>query len=578
MSDKLKNSAGNGHSNLDALLAMDTRYEELKLDRRAALNLMEDALAARKVAETLSAELRESEALLRGQKEAFQAAMNGEDLEASLGALVRVAVGHYPDTAARAAFYVTNEDNTSLSHVVGMPPEYAESVSDVRVGTDSFACGLAIALGEPVTTADVWLDPRWKERLWLAERFNFRACWSVPVRTAYGPILGTFALYFPEPREATPRDHELAGVLTAAATIIISRHREATERARAVRALRESGERMRLLMESATETAIFTTDRDGAINTWNSGSERLYGYPEGEILGRNAEILFTDDDRERGAHAREMETALESGRALDERWHRRKDDSTFFASGLTQPLGENGEQGFVKISRDMTERLRTEHARHEKELMQTLVNAQENERARIARDLHDELGQQLTALRLKLDRVSLDLPEPLETPINEVKDIAKSIDEGVDFLAWELRPAALDDLGLVPALEKYVREWSLYSGVAVRLNAPRMMDYRLEPEVETALYRIVQEGLNNILKHAKALNAALTVRQRNDSVVLIIDDDGEGFDPEDPVARSRGIGLIGLQERVQMIGGSLEIESEPGHGTTLFVKAPMPHH
>ena len=339
--------------------------------------------------------------------------------------------------------------------------------------------------------------------------------------------------------------------------------------------LRESNERMRLLIESATHVSIFTTDRHGIINSWNSGSERIYGYPEEEILGRDIAILFTPDDRERGAHVREMETAVEQGRALDERWHLRKDRTAFFASGLTQPIGKGGIDGFVKIARDMTERLRADEARHEKALMQTLVDAQEAERRRIARDLHDELGQQLTALRLKLNRVSQEAPKPLEGQIAEVKEIAKSIDEGVDFLAWELRPAALDDLGLVPAVEKYVKEWSVYSGVPARLNATAMAEKRFEPSVETALYRVVQECLNNVHKHAEAEHAQVTLRIRRGKVILAVDDDGVGFDTGDRLLLSRGIGLIGMQERVQMIGGAMEVESELGHGTTVYVKAPI---
>ena len=337
-----------------------------------------------------------------------------------------------------------------------------------------------------------------------------------------------------------------------------------------------SNERMRLLIESATEFSIFTTDVNGIINSWNTGSQRIYGYTEDEIIGQEVAILFTEEDRKRGAHVRELEVASNDGRAHDERWHLRKDGTTFFASGLTQPIGEDGREGFVKIARDMTEQIRAQQAKREKERLTILVEAQEAERRRIARDLHDELGQQLTALRLKLDRASMDAPPPLEGPIAEAQEIAKNIDEGVDFLAWELRPAALDDLGLVPALEKFVKEWSAYSGVTAELNATTAVsERRFQPEVETALYRIVQEALNNVNKHAHARNAHVALRTNRGNVVVTVDDDGDGFDPYDTVVRRKGIGLIGIRERVQMIGGSLDIESDAGKGTTLFVKAPI---
>jgi PAS domain S-box-containing protein len=347
-----------------------------------------------------------------------------------------------------------------------------------------------------------------------------------------------------------------------------------TERTSIEEDLRISNERLRLLIESATDVSIFTIDRKGVVNSWNTGSARIYGFADEEIIGRDVAVLFTDEDRERGEHLKEMEEAMRSGRALDERWHKRKDGTMFFASGLTQPIGEGGADGFVKIARDMTDRMRAEKARREKELMQTLVNAQELERRRIARDLHDELGQQLTALRLKLDRVGDEAPQPLERSITEAKEIAKNIDEGVDFLAWELRPAALDDFGLIPALEKFAKEWSTYSGVAAEVTASTSAERRFDAAVETALYRIVQEALNNVHKHADAKQAGVSLRTRRGKLVLVIDDDGKGFDPEDPSVRSRGMGLVGMSERVQMIGGTLDIESAPGRGTTLYVKAP----
>ena len=354
--------------------------------------------------------------------------------------------------------------------------------------------------------------------------------------------------------------------------------KEVELRKRAEEELRESNERMRLLIESATDYSIFTTDPNGIVNSWNTGSGRIYGYAEEEIIGKDVALLYTDEDRESEEHVREMEEALQHGRALDERWHRRKDGTVFYASGVTQPLGEGGNGGFVKIARDMTDLMIIERARREKELLQKLVDAQEQERKRIARDLHDELGQQLTALRLKLDHMGAEASEPLSGEVTEAQEIAKSIDEGVDFLAWELRPAALDDLGLLPALEKFVREWSNYSGVKGNVSATAAIERRFEPAVETALYRIVQEALNNVYKHADAQQAQISVRLRRGKLLVIVDDDGRGFDPKNPSVRGRGIGLIGMKERVQMIGGTLEIESAEGQGTTLYVKVPLNGH
>lgn len=350
------------------------------------------------------------------------------------------------------------------------------------------------------------------------------------------------------------------------------------DRKKAVESLRESEERLRLLVESAEDYAIFTMTQKGIINSWNTGAEKIFGWAENEIVGQPVEIIFTPEDRQKGEPEKERKTALRYGRAPDERYHLRKDSSRFYVSGVTTTLkGENGKVlGLVKIARDMTEQLKTEKALRDKEMLQKLVGAQEEERRRIARDLHDELGQQLTALRLNLEKTrKMCEDENVRAEIDKTELLAKSIDNGVDFLAWELRPAALDQFGLIPALDNYVKQWTHFSGIRAELLASSLKKRRFAREIETNLYRIVQEALNNIHKHARAENVEVLLEKRGELIVLIIQDDGKGFNVKNKKTRSKGIGLIGMQERAELIGGTLEIESAPGAGTTIFVRVPV---
>jgi two-component sensor histidine kinase/CheY-like chemotaxis protein len=183
--------------------------------------------------------LRERETWLSGQRQAFESALNEAPLAESLGILVDTAIAAL-GSGVRAAFYLTDADGTALHHLVGMSADYAQAADGFVVGPESFACGLATHTGQAVLTSDVRNDPRWEPWLWMAAKFGYRGCWSFPIHTAVRRFAGTFALYWPEPREATPHDTERAGMITQTAAIIISRHERAEQRLAAIHKLQET--------------------------------------------------------------------------------------------------------------------------------------------------------------------------------------------------------------------------------------------------------------------------------------------------------------------------------------------------
>ena len=214
-------------------------------------------------------------------------------------------------------------------------------------------------------------------------------------------------------------------------------------------------------------------------------------------------------------------------------------------------------------------------------LLTRLVTVQEEERRRMARNLHDHLGQQFTALRLTIgslkDRTVAE--QEFGRRIERADHLAEAIDKDVDLLVWELRPPVLDVSGLATALNEYLREWSATSGIAAEFHLTSNEVVRLRPDTETQLYRIVQEALQNVRKHSNATSVSLLMEQRENEIVLIIEDDGRGFDAE-PADRKKniaaGMGLISMEERAALMGGSLQIESRPGQGTSVFVRVPIP--
>ena len=369
---------------------------------------------------------------------------------------------------------------------------------------------------------------------------------------------------------------------------------------------RAAVERLRLLIDSAVDYAIFTINHDGRIDSWNAGAERIFGYTADEAVGVDADVLFTVEDRAAQVLQQELAQAARTGRAENERWYLRKTGERFFGSGVTTRLGENARsEGFVKIARDLTERRKSVEAldqvRAELEdrvgertaelqaevtrrggaqeqvmsLLRKLVTAQEDQRGRIARDLHDHLGQQMTALRLALERHREGLTADGDVHLDRALALARQVDDAVDFLAWELRPAALDDLGLVAALPRFLDEWSTYHGIAAKFQMTGTLPARLSADAEITFYRITQEALNNVVKHAHATRVDVVLEARGDSVLLIIEDDGVGFDPATADGKPTGIGLVGMRERSALIGGTLQVESAPGKGTTIYLRYPL---
>jgi two-component system sensor histidine kinase UhpB len=213
-----------------------------------------------------------------------------------------------------------------------------------------------------------------------------------------------------------------------------------------------------------------------------------------------------------------------------------------------------------------------------------IINAQEEERKRIARELHDETSQVLTSLLISLAILeeSITSPEARER-IAETRQLAHQTLRAIRSLSIDLRPSALDDLGLLPALRWYIKEYQQKYGIKVEYHADGIKE-RLTSEVETVVYRIVQEALTNVARHAQAQNVCVHLQEKGDAIEVMIHDDGHGFDVQHllntkpGLGHERGWGLVGMFERAQLLEGTLEIDSRPGKGTTIHAHIPLHPH
>ena len=340
---------------------------------------------------------------------------------------------------------------------------------------------------------------------------------------------------------------------------------------------------------SSIGDAVIATNKEGRVTFMNPAAEHLTGWMSSECEGRaltSVVRILNEDTRE--AVENPVDKVLATGEIVGLANHSllvAKDGREIPIDDSAAPITQGGEiKGVVLVLSDVTERKLAERSRRDTEIMHRLVAAQEAERHRIARDLHDNLGQSMTALRLRIHSLTDECRdnEVISKSISELQESASNIDRDLGFLSWELRPTELENFGLATALGSFVREWSNHHGIAAEFHAfSASFEYdggqRLPEPIETNLYRITQEALSNIRKHAGARNVSVLL-QVKEIVTLIIEDDGAGFDRSGDWANKDGPvgqGLISMQERAALLKGDLEIDSSRGGGTTVRARIPL---
>ena len=399
---------------------------------------------------------------------------------------------------------------------------------------------------------------------------------------------------------------------------IVGTHLDITDRMRADAALRESEERLRLAFAGAQEGVWDWNLETGAV-VYSARWKEMLGYSDDEIEPHVSawEKLLHPEDKARADRLHESITG--GGQTYEGEFRLRHKDGRYIhvlsrgypvrrepgaavvrivgthfdltkrkeAEEMLRQAHEQLEarvrertaelaQANESLRAEMIERQRAERARTE--LLGRLVFAQEDERRRIAREMHDQFGELLTALArgIAMLREACGASAGLSAHVESLATIAQRIDRDVDHLVWELRPTALDDLGLRAALENYVQDWSQRVNIRAELHTSGLVDDRLAPDVETTLYRIAQEALTNVAKHSRADRVEVILERRPDHVLLIVEDDGLGFDPAATRTAHQGFGLVGMQERAALVGATLEIEAAAGKGTTVLLRMAAP--
>ncbi len=379
--------------------------------------------------------------------------------------------------------------------------------------------------------------------------------WTAPIRDARGTITGSIEMLI-----------------------------DITDRKQAERAARESQERFASVVTTAMD-AVITIDADQRIVLFNHAAETMFGYRAAEMLGEPLDRLLPE--RFRQAHPQHIRNFADTPvtsramNALSTPYGLRSTGEEFPIEASIAQGGEGRGKLFTVILRDITERRQGVEALRQAnerltQLSRKIIEVQEEERRSLARELHDEIGQVLSAVSVNLKIVQARIDPALRSRLDESVAIVDRAVLQVRNLSLDLRPSVLDDFGLEAALRWYGGRLAEQSALAVHVEAQPLAD--LPAPTRNACFRVAQEALTNVARHGRARQVWIQLQQQDNEVALTISDDGRGFDVAaalDRAARGSSLGLISMQERVALLGGRLDIDSRTGAGTIVRVRLPL---
>lgn len=360
-----------------------------------------------------------------------------------------------------------------------------------------------------------------------------------------------------------PVEISLTPLTTEQGQVVVAAVRDVSERHHAERALHDAEQRLALHVRQTPLAVIEWRLEDGLITAWNPAAERIFGFRADEVVGlRRADLIMAEDDPQLRAI---LEGRGEGAGARHTNRNRTKDGRVILCEWYnTVLIDEAGRAtGGAALALDVTARQRA---------VEALLSAQDEERTRISRDLHDGVGQALTAISLGLGAVLDADPSAQRAQLVGVKELVAKTLEDVRRISRDLRPALLDELGLEAAVTHFARELAERSGTEIDVLA--RLPQRLPRSAEAAVYRVVQEALTNVARHARATHASVVLTASGDRLHLVVEDNGDGFVPAEPAA-TVSVGLLGMRERVELLGGTLRLESTPGRGTIISARVPL---
>ena len=520
------------------------------------------------------------EPLLRFQASILELIATGRPLVQTLTAIARYVESECEDIRCSIAF-IDAELRIRPASAPSLAGKYNGALDGVPIYPYIGPCGLAAYQQAQVISPDIQADDRWSDGFRsLTKELGLQACWSTPVFDSRGTVIATFALYSLHPGVPAQIHLRLIPVVTRLTGIAIEHQ------------LKE--ERLRIYAEiiSRSAEAIRLLDPHGKIVEQNAAHRKLFRISDEDLIGKTPAMVFGEDQ------FKEISAAIAAGESFHGELTATVDGRTKMIEVTVFPV--HGESGkivcYASLNRDVTktrqtqEELQRSHSSLEgrvqartsqlQQLSARLMIAQDQERRRIARELHDSAGQYLAAMQMNLNTLQRDsvLADSAKSRITDSVDLVERCMAEIRTLSYLLHPPLLDEMGLRSAIVSYVEGFAARSGIRVAVKIPDDLG-RLSPEVETAIFRVVQQSLANIHRHSDSRVAEIRFATQTDRITVEIRDEGHGI-PVEKLAEFQsgkylcGVGIAGMRERIRDMQGQFDIRSGET-GTTIAITLPI---
>lgn len=481
-----------------------------------------------------------------------------------------------PSVQCSVLFLDENTQRVQTFSAPSLPAEYSAAINGISIGPKNGSCGTAMFTKQNIIVSSIATDPLWEDYREIAAKFNLKACWSFPVINSMNNVIATFAFYKSEVSLPTTDDMVvIESVLNILRVIIEGKQSEEK--------IKISNERY-LLATMATNDAIW--DWDVVANTlyWGEGFHALFGYkagyftPETSVWDKN----IHPQDRDRVLASMDHFIASNSQQVWQEEYRFKKSDGKYVLvtdrgfliynqqGKITRMVGSMQD---ITDKREMERKLLKQQINRQKLIAQAVVDAQEKERSIIGKELHDNVNQILSTAKLYLEVARNDEKERISLMDMSTQNISEAINE-IRTISRSLVPASIGDIGLVESIQDLMESIKITKTIDVHFEPHPEVDAVLTEPQKLMLFRIAQEQVNNILKHAQAKSLSFELTAEDEAVLMVITDDGIGFDSE-AVRFKKGVGLSNIASRAELFNGKVDIVSAPGKGCSLRISVPI---